>query len=336
MVNIGIVGVGFMGVTHFKAVDKVKGGRVSALVSRDAKKRKGDWRTIQGNFGGGGGVQDLAGIHCYETIDELLADPKVDLVDICLPTTMHVETSIRALAAGKHVLLEKPIAISLRDADKIMAAAKKHGQQFMVAHVLRYFPEFRLIVELVASKEHGKVLAAHFKRIISRPTWWDPKELKRPGGPAIDLHIHDADFVQFLFGMPVAVASQGYIGRGGTVEYIHTNYQYPGKMAISAEGGWLAQQGCPFEHGYDVYFEEATLKFNSSWGVPPQLLTADGKVRKPRLPGKDGFVGELQEAVDAIRSGKASKELGGMSARNSLKMCLKEIESAKKRRKVAV
>ena len=336
MVNIGIVGVGFMGVTHYKAVDKVKGGKVAALVSRDEKKRRGDWRSIQGNFGGGGGVQDLSRVRCYKSLDELLADPAIDLVDICLPTTLHVETSMRALAAGKHVLLEKPIAVNLRDADKIMAAAKKHRRQFMVAHVLRYFPEFRLIKQMVAGGEYGKVLAAHFKRIISRPTWWEPKDLQRTGGPAIDLHIHDADFVQFLFGMPRAVTAQGYVGRGGTVEYINTHYQYPGKMAISAEGGWLAQQGCPFEHGYDIYFEDATLKFNSSWGEPPQLLTKDGKVRKPRLPRKDGFVGELQEAVDAVARNKASKELGGQSARNSLALCLKEIESAKKGRRITL
>jgi len=336
MVNIGIVGIGFMGVTHYKAIDKVKGGKVSALVSRDGKKRSGDWRSIQGNFGGGGGVQDLRKVKCYECLDEMLDDPAVDLVDICLPTAMHVEVSLRALAAGKHVFLEKPIAVNLRDADKIIAAAKKHRRQFMVAHVLRYFPEFRLIKQLVASKEYGKVLAAHFKRIISRPSWWDPRDLKRTGGPAIDLHIHDTDFIQFLFGMPKAVSSQGYVGRGGTVEYINTHYQYPGKMAISAEGGWLAQQGCPFEHGYDIYFEEATLKFNSSSGKPPQLLTADGKVRKPKLPGKDGFAGELQEAVDSIKAGKVSTELGGGSARNSLLLCLKEIESVKKGKKIAM
>jgi predicted dehydrogenase len=336
MVNIGIVGIGFMGVTHFKAMEKVRGGKVAAIVSRDDKKRRGDWRSIQGNFGGGGGVQDVAKIKGYRELDELLADPHIDLVDLCLPTSMHVETTLRALEAGKHVFLEKPIALSLKDADRLIAAAKKHKRHFMVAHVLRYFPEFRLVKELVAGGEYGKVLAAHFKRIIARPSWWDPKDLKRTGGPAIDLHIHDTDFIQYLFGMPKSVVSQAYTGKGGTVEYIHTHYKYAGKMAISAEGGWLSQQGCPFEHGYDVYFEEATLKFNSSWGQGPQLLTKDGKVRKPRLAGKDGFVGELQEAVDTVKSGQASKILGGQSARNSLELCLKEIAAAKTRKRVVV
>ena len=91
MVNVGIVGIGFMGVTHFKAMDKVKGGKVAAIVSRDEAKRKGDWRSIQGNFGGGGGVQDLAKVKAYRELDELLDDPNIDLVDICLPTSMHVE-----------------------------------------------------------------------------------------------------------------------------------------------------------------------------------------------------------------------------------------------------
>jgi predicted dehydrogenase len=181
------------------------------------------------------------------------------------------------------------------------------------------------------------VLAARFRRIISRPAWWGPEDLERTGGPAIDLHIHDADFIQFLFGMPRAVVSAGYVGKGETIEHIDSHYHYgDGRMAVTAEGGWLAQQGCPFEHGYDVYFEEATLKFNSSWGIPPQLLTKDGKTRRPRLPGKDGFVGELQEAVDAVRSGKPSMVIGGDSARNSLALCLKEIQSVHNGRRMTV
>ena len=337
MVDIGIVGIGFMGVTHFKAIEKVKGGKVTAIATRDPKKRKGDWRGVQGNFGGSGGVQDLSGIACYESMDDLLGDPKVDLVDICLPTHLHVEASLRALRAGKHVLLEKPIALSLGEADRVVSEAKRQKRQFMVAHVLRFFPEFRLIKELMEEGEYGRVQAARFRRIIARPAWWDPKEIERTGGPAIDLHIHDADFVQFLFGMPEAVVSTGFVGRNGDIEHIDTHYHYGGKsMAVTAEGGWLAQQGCPFEHGYDVYFEDATLKFNSSMGSPPQLLTKDGKIRRPRVSKKDGFVGELQEAVDAVRTGKPSRLLGGESARNSLALCLKEIQSVKRGRRVPV
>jgi predicted dehydrogenase len=335
MVGIGIAGMGFMGVTHFRAIERIKGAKVVAICTRDPKKLAGDWRKVQGNFGGSGGMQDVSKLGRYAELEGLLADPKVELVDLCLPTSMHVEWSVKALAAGKHLLLEKPIALDLQGADRVLAAAKKHKRLFMVAHVLRYFPEFRLIKELTDKGACGPVLAAHFKRIISRPAWWNPKDLERTGGPAIDLHIHDADFVQYLFGMPKAVNSSGYVGRGGVVEHLHTHYQYPGK-AITAEGGWLSQQGCPFEHGYEVYFEKATLKYNSSWGQPPVLLTGDGKKKHPTLPGKDGFVGELSEAVKAVQAGKDSAVIGGQSARNSLLLCLREVQSLRSGKRVKV
>lgn len=337
MVGVGIVGLGFMGVTHFKALDKVRGGKVTAVCTRDKKKLAGDWRSVQGNFGGAGGRQDLSGIHCHAEFRDLLADPSVDLVDICLPTNMHVEATLAALEAGKHVLLEKPIALDLKEANSLIAAARKHQRHFMVAHVLRYFPEFALVKNIVDEGAYGPVLGAHFKRVIARPAWWDAKGLARTGGPAIDLHIHDSDFIQYLFGMPQAVTAQGYIGRGGTVEYQSTHYHYANSpMAINAEGGWLSQQGCPFEHGYDVYFEKAALKFNSSWGQPPVLLSDDGKVSKPRLAKKDGFVGELQEAVDAIREDRPSAVLGAAGARDSLRLCLREIQSIHSGRRVKV
>ena len=336
MVRIGIAGIGFMGTTHYKAVARVKGARVTAICTRDPKKLGGDWRSVKGNFGGDGGVHDLRRVAAYDRLEDLLADDRVDLVDICLPTTMHCESTLAALAAGKHVLLEKPIALDLRRAERMVAEARKRGLLLMVAHVLRFFPEFRLIRELVDRGEHGRVLAANFKRVISRPDWWDPKELDRTGGPAIDLHIHDADFVRFLFGTPEAVTSAGVVGRGGVVEHIDTHYHYEGGPQVTASGGWLSQQGCPFEHGYDVFFEEAALKYNSSWGQPPSLLTADGRTRTPRRPGRDGFVGELREAVRAVAAGHDSEELSGVSARDSLRLCLKEIESLRRGRRVRV
>ena len=141
MVNFGIVGIGFMGVTHYKAIQKIRGARVGAIVSRDVQKRKGDWTNIEGNFGGGGGKHDLGKVRAYKGLDELLEDPEIDVVDICLPTSMHVETARRALQAGKHVFLEKPIALTLSDANKLVSESKRYRRFLMVAHVLRFFPK---------------------------------------------------------------------------------------------------------------------------------------------------------------------------------------------------
>ena len=89
-------------------------------------------------------------------------------------------------------------------------------------------------------------------------------------------------------------------------------------------------------HGYDIYFEGATLKFNSSSGQSPQLLTSDGRIKKPKLSQVDGFVGELKEVTEAISKNRNSKDLNAISARNSLDICLKEIRSVYQCRRVSI
>src|SRR5438132_9158215 len=101
MVRIGIVGVGFMGMIHYLAARKLKGARVTALCSRDPKKRSGDWRGIRGNFGPPGQQMDLSKVKTYAELDDMLDDPDLDMVDICNPTAQHGPTAIKALKAGK-------------------------------------------------------------------------------------------------------------------------------------------------------------------------------------------------------------------------------------------
>src|SRR5262249_34915747 len=150
---------------------KVQGAKVTALCSRDEKKLAGDWRSIQGNFGPRGEMMDLSGLKKYRRFDDLLADKDIDLIDICNPTHLHPETAIKALQAGKHVLVEKAIALEMKDADAMVAAARKAGKLLMVAHVLPFFPEFAYAAEAIRGKRHGKLLGAQFKRVISKPDW---------------------------------------------------------------------------------------------------------------------------------------------------------------------
>src|SRR5437660_1699594 len=99
MVRIGIVGIGFMGMIHYLAARHLKGARVAALCSRDPRKRAGDWRSIQGNFGPRGEMMDLSGVKTYDRLAALLADADIDLVDVCNPTAEHPATALRALEA---------------------------------------------------------------------------------------------------------------------------------------------------------------------------------------------------------------------------------------------
>lgn len=336
--NIGIIGIGFMGATHFRAIKQVEGARVSAICTRSQKKLDGDWSDVRGNFGPRGGHEDLTGIKKYNEIDAIIADPEVELLDICLPTPYHRDIAIRGLEAGKHVLVEKPIALTLEDADAMVAAAKRTGRQLMVAQVLRFFPEFAYVKQAIESGEHGALLGAHLKRVISKPDWAADdfySSTEKTGGPAIDLHVHDADFVRYIAGMPDAVQSSGVLTPDGGVTYLVTEYIYEGKnMAITCASGAIAMKSVMFEHGFDIYLENATIRHNSLDEAPVTLFTPDGK-SQPALTG-DAFVGEIGYIVNCLKEGRTPELLSGESARDSLLLALKEVEAVKKGGRVAV
>src|SRR5438067_9124338 len=158
MIRIGIVGIGFMGMIHYLASRKLRGAKVVAICSRDPKKLSGDWRGIRGNFGPPGELVDLGGVKKYDRLEAMLADPDIDLIDVCNPTDQHPASATAALLAGKHVLVEKAIALRPEDADAMVALAKKSGKLLMVAHVLPFFPEFAYAARAVRGGAHGKLL----------------------------------------------------------------------------------------------------------------------------------------------------------------------------------
>src|SRR4029077_1663881 len=155
MIRIGIVGIGFMGMIHYLAAKKLKDARVEAICSRDEKKLAGDWTSIQGNFGPHGEMMDLGGIKKYRNLDDLLGDKDIDLIDVCNPTHLHPETAIKALQAGKHVLVEKAIALKPEQADAMFAVAKASAKLLMVAQALPFFPEFRYAAEAIKDGRYG-------------------------------------------------------------------------------------------------------------------------------------------------------------------------------------
>lgn len=340
MVRIGIAGVGFMGMIHYLAGRKLNDARVEAICSRDEKKLAGDWTSIQGNFGPRGAIMDLDGVKKYRELDGLLADKDIDMIDVCNPTHLHPETAIKALQAGKHVLVEKAIALDPRDADAMLAAARKANRLLMVAHVLPFFPEFAFAAQAIRGGQYGKLLAGHFKRVISKPDWSaEVGDAAKTGGPAIDLHIHDTHFIGLVCGVPNQVFSTGVVA-GGAVDHLTTAYLYgPGGPAVTCSSGALTMKGRPFVHGYEIYLETATLIYESGT-CPLTVLKADGSSEQPKLAGgaeaTAAFTIEIQAAVDGVKAGKEHDYLSGKLARDALVMCYREIESVKTGKAVAI
>ena len=236
MVNVGITGLGFMGMIHYLAYQRVSGCKVAAICEQIPERLEGDWRSIKGNFGPRGKKMDLSGIAKYQDFEELLANPDIDVVDICLPPAAHPEMTIRALKAGKHVFCEKPIAIDAADAKKMVATAQSTGKMLLIGHVLPFFAAYRYAYRTVASGKYGKMIGGHFKRIISDPTWmryfWNPDH---GGGPMIDLNIHDFHFVRLLCGMPTAVQTVGTM-RNGLVELFNSQFMFNEPKVVTVQG----------------------------------------------------------------------------------------------------
>jgi predicted dehydrogenase len=343
MVGIGIAGIGFMGMIHYLASRRVADAEVVALCSRDPKKLAGDWTSIQGNFGPRGTQMDLSGVALYDDFAAMLADPRVDLVDLCVPSDLHAAMAIEALKVGKPVLVEKPIALSIADADAMVAASREAGKPLMVAQVLQFVPEFAFALDAVRSGRYGVLKAAHFTRVISKPDWSSGvADTSRTGGPAIDLHIHDTHFIGLLCGVPRAVHSIGVV-EDGAVVHLATQYLYgPGGPAVSCVSGALTQGARPFTHGFELHLERATIAFEFAnlagqghIAMPLSVILTDGIIERPEVGGGDpvdGFVQELTIATSAAATGRSAPELDGDLARQALRLCLAEIESARTRR----
>ncbi len=343
MLKVGIAGVGFMGMVHYLSYQKLRGVKVAAICDPKPDIRAGDWRGIQGNFGPPGEKMDLSGVAAYESLDELIADESLDAIDICLPPALHTDATCKALAAGKHVFCEKPMAMRLADCDRMVRAAEKADRQLLIGHVLPYFPEYAWALKEINSGKHGALLGGSFKRVISDPAWlthyWDADRI---GGPMLDLHVHDAHFIRLVFGKPSSVTTRGRL-RDGLAEHWNTQFQYKGQ-SVTATSGTINQQGRPFLHAFEIHLERATLLFDfavlgdqADYLCPPTVLTAGGKAKQPKLTGgdpMDAFAAELKEVVRCLKSGDTSATLGAELARDAIQICQAQTKSLRAGKRV--
>ncbi len=330
MLRVGIVGLGFMGWIHWLVYKRVPGIEVVAICEQDPVRRSGDWRTIRGNFGPPGELVDLKKIRVYDSVDRLLGDGELDLVDICLPPSLHCEAVLKSLDAGIHVFCEKPLALNVTDCEIMVARAKQVSRRLWVGHVLPFFPEYSFARQAVQSGEYGRILGGTFKRVISDPTWlkdfYDPQRI---GGPLVDLHVHDAHYIRLLFGMPKRALSRGRT-RNGVVSYCNSILEFADPtMAVSCISGVIDQQGRPFNHGFEIHLERATLQFefasfkDRTESMPLKILTDQGDVVRPSLFAGDdiaGFVAEIEEVNRCMIADRDSEILCGELARDAIQI----------------
>ncbi len=324
-IGVGIVGLGFMAATHLKAYRQIPGFQIVAICNPSGRNLDGDFSKVSGNIGTAEPLRlDMSAVKAFRKFEEMLADPAVQLVDICAPTPAHPELTIASLTAGKHVICEKPLARTTRLARDVADAATRAGTFLLPAMCLRFWPEWVWVKKTIEENTYGRCLAARFRRVAQPPAWGQRFFLdgSLSGGALLDLHIHDTDFVQFCFGRPRSVFSTGFTKVSGAIDHVVTQYQVVSGATVSAEGSWAMTEGFGFNMAYTVIFENATADYDVSRGAEALKLFQKDKAPLILKPGgSDGYVGELQAMLDCIRANKPPGVVTAQDAVSAIEIC---------------
>jgi predicted dehydrogenase len=317
-ITLGILGGGFMGGAHaanYKALgDRVRVKTVAARASEKAKR-----------------VADSVGAELTEDFGAAIRDPEVDAIDICLPTPLHREFAERALAAGKDVFLEKPIALTTEDADAIVTAAERAGRTLMVGLVLRFWPEYVELQRLLGAGELGRPYALAASRLSPPADWNDwMADRTQSGGTAVDLMIHDLDQANWLLGPPRSVsASEPAPG------HVHALVEYDGASAL-VEGSMAMPRSYPFSSSIRVLCERGVAEYafsaapvegegnigasSSARGL--RLYPVDGEAGTVDVESADPWGPEIEEFVSCLEEGRAPEQGTGEQATLALRASL--------------
>jgi predicted dehydrogenase len=333
MIRVGIAGLGTMGGMHAHSYKRLPNAKLVAGADLEPERRDQFAKEHQAQL--------------YPDFETMLAEAELDMVDICLPTYLHAEAVQAAAAAKKHVLCEKPAALSVADCDAMAAAAEQNGVQFMVAQVLRFYPSHATIKEIVDSARLGKVDWVSATRMGARPLWsWQDwfNDPKRSGGAALDLHCHDVDFIGWLLGRPTTVSAAGVKSDRGSMDSIFTTMSgFPGGAKAFAESSWTTGADFPFITALKLNLEGGTISLGHGGPSPVRVDLVGGGSEYPELVVPQasetvktegniselgGYFLECQYFVDCLEHGLRPDRVPPVQSKQAVEICLAAIRSA--------
>lgn len=319
-IRVGVVGLGWPGLRHLESYLKHPDVEVLAVCDANPTLLASTRQTYQIERG-------------FGDLDSLLALDGLDAVSICTPNFLHEPMVRAALAAGKHVLCEKPLAASLAQGERIAAAARDSDRVCMIGFSRRYREDSRAIKAIVESGDLGEIYHAHsgwFRRRFNPSVrgWFLSKE-KSGGGPLIDLGVHVLDLALWFMGNPRAIAVSGAVshhfgerlGRGTPVDVEDMASAYvrlENGAIVILETSWYSFTGT--SSATDHVFCQllgtrggAKIDLGTTTPVPPVEVYVDRGgvplVATPSLPPVDqtelSFFVEVSEFVAAIQESRA-------------------------------
>lgn len=321
-----VIGCGFMGRMHGSVYKALPTAEVVACLDISEERA----RKYAGEFG----------IEPFTDFDTMIQATSPDIVSICLPTYLHKDFTIRAAEAGRHVICEKPMALSLEEADAMTAACSRAGVYFMIGHCIRFWPEYAMLKDVSDSGRLGQLLSLNLTRLGEFPSWsadnWMADE-NLAGGGVLDMHIHDTDYALYLLGKPDEVVSYGTVDSHGP-SFAFTTLVYP-RCVAHLEGGWNLPNHTPFRMTFRAIFEGGavfmengpmTIYQNGREPIVPEFKKMEAQ-GGGNLSDLGGYYLELEYFVDHIRSGRPLEVVTPQTSRESLAVVLDEIAQIKSR-----
>lgn len=312
MLRVGVLGAGGMGNVHARQYRKMPDVELF-FFDPDAERSKT--------------YIDRWSAEPLGSMDELIA--RVDVVDICLPTDMHVEAGLKAIAAGRAVVMEKPLTRTFEEGLQLLQASEEAGTPLMPAQVVRFFPEFNLGNRLVREGKVGKPAAARTRRGGPAPKgsaeWFMNHE--RSGGVLLDLAIHDFDWLRWTLGEVKHLYSRSVAAqRMSGPDYALTTLTFEDGAIAHVESTWMDPAG--FRTAYEVAGSEGLIEFDSR-NTPSLRTSTDKTVNEgPLSPLDDPYYRQLSGFVEAIQKG-TTPPVTALDGLMAVSISLAAIESTK-------
>ena len=331
-VTFAILGYGGMGHVHARHIMDTDGARLAAACDVDPA-AFGETSTAI-NLGSFGTVS-ADGLRQYLRYEDMAEAERgrVDALSICLPAHLHAEYAVRAMRDGFHVLVEKPMATTSRDALRMAKTARETGKTLMVAHCIRFEPVIARVAEWTKSGRFGKLLKLHLFRVAG----YNPKipgtkrawfyEADKSGGAILDIHLHDIDWLVSAFGPPAAVSARGAVGFSGGIDEVTASFRFPTLpgVPVTAEASWM--RGGSFEGGIVAVFEKAVYQQNAS-GVTLRTPWREELPLPPLPGGPDMYGAEIEYFTRCVSDGRAAERCLPESTATSVRLVEAERRSA--------
>lgn len=318
VVSVGLVGCGGISRAHARGYLALR-DRVRVTAVCDADRARAEER-----------ARELEVSQVFTDYDEFLARSGVDAVDLCLPHALHAPAAIQAARAGKHILVEKPIATTLAEADQMIAAARTAGVVLMVAHNQRYDPLSQTIKRLLAEGALGPILCAradHNQDFQRPPGHWLRANRLAGGGVVIGSGIHRIDLLRWLVGEVAAVACfQTYqpARLEGEVAAV-LSLQFAGGAVGEVVASWAVRRS-PWGELLFLTGERGVL--HNVGGLFLATPETDGAFQAVPVPPGDAFTEEIRHFVQCVTDGRTPLT-DGLEGRRSLEVCLAAYRSAR-------